>query len=152
MAVARLAAGLAETKIEVQRLRERMFASTPTIHKDLSLIALVPKWSGSESTVTLEEFFSSIEASARIGRWEEKDQIEIAIFKLTDSAKIFYQGCAEFHAEDVTWNRFKSVFRHRFRDVHTDHRKPFPVAARSKAWDCGCLLGGIVNSNCIWGD
>ena len=46
MAVARLAAGLAETKIEVQRLRERMFASTPTIHKDLSLIALVPKWSG----------------------------------------------------------------------------------------------------------
>jgi len=112
----RLAAELAETKIELQQLRERMFTATPTIHKDLSLIALVTKWSGSESTVTLEEFFSSIEASARIGRWEEKDQVEMAILKLEHSVKTFYQGCAELHAEDVTWSRFKSVFRHRFRD------------------------------------
>jgi len=97
-----------------------MYAPTPTVHKDLSLIALVPKWSGSESTVTLEEFFSSIEASARIGRWEEKDQVEIAILKLADSAKTFYQGCAELRAVEVTWSRFKSVFRQRFRDVHTD--------------------------------
>jgi len=116
MAEARLAAELAETKIELQQLRERMFTATPTIHKDLSLIALVTKWSGSESTVTLEEFFSSIEASARIGRWEEKDQVEMAILKLEHSVKTFYQGCAELHAEDVTWSRFKSVFRHRFRD------------------------------------
>ena len=66
-----------------------MYAPTPTVHKDLSLIALVPKWSGWESTVTLEEFFSSIEASARTGRWEEKDQVEIATLKLADSAKTF---------------------------------------------------------------
>jgi len=116
----RLAAELAETKNELQWLRERMFAATPTTHKDLSLITLVPKWSGSESTVTLEEFFSTIEASARIGRWEEKDQVEIAILKLADSAKTFYHGCAELRAEDVTWSRFKIVFRHRFRDVYTE--------------------------------
>jgi hypothetical protein len=64
--------------------------------------------------------FSSIEASARIGRWEEKDQLEIAVLKLTDSAKLFHHGCSEIHAEDVTWDKFKRVLRQRFRDVHTD--------------------------------
>jgi hypothetical protein len=64
MTKARLHAELTETRLELQQLRECMLAGTPTIHKDLSIIALVSKWSGSESTVTLEEFFSSIEASA----------------------------------------------------------------------------------------
>jgi len=49
------------------------------LHKDLSLITLVPKWTGSDSVVTLEEFISSIESSARLGRWQEKDQVEIAV-------------------------------------------------------------------------
>jgi hypothetical protein len=82
MSEARLLAELDDTKLELQRLRERMFACTPNAHKDLSLISLVQKWSGSESTAPLEEFFSSIEAAARIGRWEDKDQLEIAILKL----------------------------------------------------------------------
>jgi hypothetical protein len=60
----RLQNGLFEAKAEVQRLRERMSLGVPTIHKDLSLVALIPKWSGQESTVTLEEFLSSIESSA----------------------------------------------------------------------------------------
>jgi hypothetical protein len=103
-------AELTETKLELQRLRERILAGTPTMHKDLSIIAFVPKCSGSESTVTLDEFFSSIEASARIVRWEEKDQLQIAVLKLTDSAKLFHHGCSELHAEDVTWDKFKKAF------------------------------------------
>ena len=59
---------LTETRNEVQRLKERMSLGAPTVHKDLSLVSLVPKWSGENSTVTLEEFFENIEASARIGR------------------------------------------------------------------------------------
>jgi hypothetical protein len=111
-----------------------MLAGTPTVHKDLSLIALVPKWSGSESTVALQEFFSNIEASARIGRWEEKNQLEIAALKLTNPVKIFYLGCSELHAEYVTWHRFKNVFRRRFRDVHTDqfHYMKLQTARQAK--------------------
>jgi hypothetical protein len=120
MSEVRLQAELTETKLELQRLRDSMLAGTPTLHKDLSLITLVPKWSGSGSTGTLEEFFSSLEASARIGRWEEKDKLQIAVLKLTDSAKVFHHGCSELHAEDVTWDKFKKAFRQRFRDVHTD--------------------------------
>jgi len=46
-----------------------------TVHKDLSFISLIPRWSGSESTNVLEEFISTHKASARIGRWEPKDTL-----------------------------------------------------------------------------
>jgi hypothetical protein len=57
----RLQAELAEAKAEVQRLRERVYVGTPTVHKDLSLISLIPKWSGAETGIPLEEFLSVIE-------------------------------------------------------------------------------------------
>jgi hypothetical protein len=117
---ARWQAELLETKNELQRLKERMSLGTPTVHKDLSLISVVPKWSGSDSTVTLEEFFASIESFARIGNGQENDQLEIAVFRLTGSAKLFSQGCTELHEAGVSWQIFKGVFRNRFKDVRTD--------------------------------
>ena len=120
MVEARLHAELIESKAEILRLRERLSVGTPTEHKDLYLISLVPKWSGSEATDSLEEFIDSIEAAARIGRLQDRDNVEIAVLKLTDSAKLFYQGCAELHAQDALWQTFKEVFRQRHRDVHTD--------------------------------
>ena len=93
----RLQAELAESKAEIQRLRESMTMGTPTVHKDLSLISVVPKWSGLESAVPLEEFFAIIEVSAKIGRWEQADKLRIAVLKLTDSAKMFYNGFLDLH-------------------------------------------------------
>ena len=52
-----LQAELLEAKAEVHRLRERMLLGVPTVNKDLSLVALVPKWSGQKSSVSLEDFF-----------------------------------------------------------------------------------------------
>jgi len=120
MAEARILAELTETKSELQRIKERMSIGAPTVHKDLSLISLVPKWSGLDSGVTLEEFFASIESSAKIGRWQEDDQREIAVMRLAGSAKIFYQGCTELHEEGTTWQAFKNAFRRRYKDTHTD--------------------------------
>ena len=48
MAEVLLRAELAETKAELQRLKERISVGTPTVHKDLPLISLIPKWSGSK--------------------------------------------------------------------------------------------------------
>jgi hypothetical protein len=93
---------------------------TPMVHKDLSLISLVPKWSGLESAISLEEFFDSIESSAQIGRWDETDRLRITTLPLTDAAKMFYNGCTELHEEDVTWEKFKSAFRQRFKDIRSD--------------------------------
>ena len=120
MPEARLQAELAEAKAEIQRLRERVSKGMPSVHKDFSLISLVPKWSGPETAVPLEEFFSSIEVSVRVGNWEDVDKCQVAILKLTDAAKQFYNGCSELHLADVTWHKFKRVFRQRFRDIQTD--------------------------------
>jgi len=120
MVEAQLRAELAETKAELQRLKEWISVVTPTVHKDLSLISLIPKWSGSETGITLEEFLSSIERSSRMGLWQDTDKLKIAILRLSDVVKQFYNGCLELHAPGVTWQKFKDVFRHRFRDTHTD--------------------------------
>ena len=103
MAEERLKAELADAKAEVQRLNDSLSVGTPTLHKELSLITLVPKWTGSDSVVTLEEFISNIESSARLGRWEKQDQVDIALLKVAGSAKTFYKGCPELQAKGLTW-------------------------------------------------
>jgi hypothetical protein len=60
MAEAKLTADLLEARAELQRLRDSISVGAPTIHKDMSLITLIPKWTGSDSAVTLEEFLASI--------------------------------------------------------------------------------------------
>jgi hypothetical protein len=85
----------------------------PTVHKDLSLISLVPKWSGLDSVVPLEEFLASGDSAARIGNWDQKDCLEIAALKLVDTANSFHNTCLELQAEDTTWNKFKEVFKKR---------------------------------------
>jgi hypothetical protein len=91
MARARLQAELADTNAELQRLRERS-VGTPTIHKHLSLVSLVPRWSGSETAIPLEEFLSSIEGSTQVGNWENFDKLRITILRLSDVVKQFYNG------------------------------------------------------------
>jgi hypothetical protein len=93
---------------------------TPTVNKDLSLISLLPKWSGLESGVLLEEFFESIDGSSLIERWSEADKLQIAALKLTETAGMFYNGCPELQKENLTWQEFKIAFRGRFRDIHSD--------------------------------
>jgi len=117
---ASLQAQLLESKAEITRLRERLSTGTPRVHKDLSLISLVSKWSGSESAVSLEEFFDNIESAAKIGRWHASDCMQVAALKLTDYASTFYNTSLELHAEEATWDKLKKSFRERFRDVHTD--------------------------------
>jgi len=117
---ARLKLKLSEAQMEIQRLRDRLTTTPPTAHKELSLISLVPKWSGSESGFSLEEFFSSVEASAKIGHWAEADCLQVAVLKLAESARTIYFSCPELHGETVTWQSLKAIFRDRFKDVRTD--------------------------------
>ena len=97
MSQEKLLSDLQESRAEIQRLRDRLFIGTPTIHKDLSLISLIPKRSGSESAVPLDEFISSIERN-----WQDSDRVRIGALKLTDLARSFYKTCQDFQAEDAT--------------------------------------------------
>jgi len=56
----RLQAVLAPTRLELQQLKERMETGAVAVHKDLSLVSLIPKWSGTDSTISPEEFFLAL--------------------------------------------------------------------------------------------
>jgi hypothetical protein len=81
---------------------------------------MVPKWSGTDKAVPLYEFFEILEGTARVGNWTQEDLIRITAIRLTDVARIFYNGGSELHGNDVTWTTFKNAFYQRFRDVRTD--------------------------------
>jgi len=137
MEVAKLQAELEQSKAEIVRLRERMSMCLPTVHKDLSLISLIPKWPGSESAVPLQEFLASVDSAARIGNWDQRDCLEIAALKLADTGKSFHNTCLELQAEGTTWGKFKEVFRHRFRDVHTDQYRFMRLQTTRQAKNAG---------------
>jgi hypothetical protein len=76
----------------------------------LSLVSLIPKWSGTEKSVSVEEFLESVESSARIGCWSDLDKIQISILKISEVAKAFYSSSPELHNADISWENFKAKF------------------------------------------
>ena len=88
-------------------------------YKDLSLVSLVPKWSGGETAPPINKFFEIIEGSASIGNWMEADQKQVCALKLTDAARAFYSATPELRDPTISWQDFKIWFLQRFRDVRS---------------------------------
>ena len=110
---------MAKLQTEVQNLQAQLQAR-PTATKNLSLIALVPKWAGNDKAIPLHEFFETIEITARIANWSQEEMVRIAVLKLTHTTTAFYTVNLELHNEKITWTAFKAAFYKRFRDVRTD--------------------------------
>jgi len=47
---------------EISNMPAQIRSRMPTAPKDLSLISLIPKWPGTEKSVTVKEFFESAES------------------------------------------------------------------------------------------
>ena len=110
-----------------------MSKGLPSVQKDLSLFSLLPKWSGLEPAVPLEEFLASVDSAARIGSWDKSDCLEIAALKLLASVKSYYNTCLDLHALDTTWQKSKNVSRERFRDVNNDQHHFMRLQTASQA-------------------
>jgi hypothetical protein len=78
--------------------------------KDLSLVALVPKWSGADPAVPLTRFFATIEGSARIGNWTDADKVQVCSLKLTGEAAEFFWSTPELCDSTSTWEELKTNF------------------------------------------
>jgi len=120
MAEAKLRQEIAESRAKIDKLREQWSSGMHTVHKDLSLISLVPKWSGGDNATPLEEFLASIDRAPLLGKWQVTDCMNIAVLHLAEPAKAFYNACTELHTKDASWQGIKSAFRERFRYVHSD--------------------------------
>jgi len=109
-----------------------------------SFISLIPRWSGTEKSVSVKEFFELVESSARIGCWSEFDRIQITILKLSHVAKIFYSSNPELQKADISWENFKAKFLHRFGDVKSDQYHYMQLqTARQKKDETSRILGSV---------
>jgi len=81
-----------------------------TVYKDLSLVSLVPRWSGGESAPPIQEFFDTIEGSAAIGNWTQADMKQVCALKLKNAARGVYSATPELRSPNTTWQDFKSRF------------------------------------------
>ena len=47
-----------DLQAEINNLRAQVKSGKPTAPKDLSLISLIPKWSGTENSVSVKDFLN----------------------------------------------------------------------------------------------
>jgi hypothetical protein len=85
----------------------------------MSIVSIVPKWSGTDNSIPIEEFFQVIEGTARLGNWSDADQIRVCALRLTETARDCYSATPGLTAPDITWQQFKVSFVNKFRDVRT---------------------------------
>jgi hypothetical protein len=109
---------------EIEDLREEIAALklrlTETTTKDLSLVTLIKNWTGTSASCGLQEFLNSVDTTADLGNWDEKDKVRVATLKLVDTARSFYDATPELHQKEISWTDFKNVFLERFKDSRTD--------------------------------
>ena len=78
---------------EIENLREEIAALklrlTETTTKDLSLVTLIKNWTGTSASCGLREFLNSVDTTADLGNWDEKDKVRVATLKLVDTARSF---------------------------------------------------------------
>ena len=68
---------MARLQLELQNLQVQIHTRT-LVTKDLSLVALVTKWSGADKAISLHEFFETIERTEKNGNWTQEDIVRIA--------------------------------------------------------------------------
>jgi hypothetical protein len=88
--------------------------------KDLGVASLVEPWKGDSNSISVIEFFESINEAAEMGRLCNKDKIRLARLKLRGAARLFYSAQPELRADDVLYEDFRTAFVNRFQDKHTD--------------------------------
>jgi len=93
-----------------------MSIETPTVYRNLSVTALIPKRSGSEPTKHLEKFRLTLEASVRIGRREPEYKGEIMTLKLEASkvdnpASSRFNMGPNFEREGIEGHKFDPTLR-----------------------------------------
>jgi hypothetical protein len=108
---------MADIQARFQELQARLDTTT----KDLTLLTLVPKWSGTEKSGSLQEFLSAVENMAEMGNWSDRDKVRIATMKLEDAARVLVEAASEIRGREVSWADFKKALQQRFRDPRIDN-------------------------------
>jgi len=85
-----------------------------TATKDMWVAKLIEPWRGDSSSMSVTEFFESIDEAAEMGRLTAKDKVHLAKLKLRGIARSFYSAQPELRADDITYAAFRAAFMNRF--------------------------------------
>jgi hypothetical protein len=91
-----------------------------TATKDMWVANLVESWKGDSNSVSVYEFFESLEEAAEMGRLSSKDKVRLARLKIRGVARDFYSAQPQLKLDDVTYDTFRTAFINRFKDKHTN--------------------------------
>jgi hypothetical protein len=92
-----------------------------TATKDMWIANLVEPWRGESNSISVLEFFDSINEAAEMGKLSSKDKVRLTRLKLKGAARMFYSAQPQLKPDDVTYEAFRTTFVNRFKDKHTDH-------------------------------
>jgi hypothetical protein len=62
------------------------------VAKDLSLISLVPRWTGTNKQCPLHEILGSLEDEASLGILSDTDKVKVTSLKLSDAARLYFNA------------------------------------------------------------
>jgi hypothetical protein len=96
-----------ESKAELNRRKERLL---------MSVISLVPKWSSSESPITLQTFMENTESTALIGWCYPSDSLNLEASKFDDKNSHF-NLCLNFYGKEISRHKFETTLRVRSTDA-----------------------------------
>jgi len=82
-------------------------------------VTLIKNWTGTSASCGLQEFLNSVDTTADLGNWDDKDKVRAANLKLVDAAGSIYDATPELH-QDIKWTDFKKLFLDRFKDSRID--------------------------------
>ena len=96
----------------------------PTIEshatKDLSVVALIPEFTGRSGDLKVREFLEVVNFVGRMGFGRQDDKKHAAKFKLEETSRWFYLSNVELYDEHIAWVRFCNILETRFRFIETD--------------------------------
>lgn len=88
--------------------------------KDLSVVALIPEFTGRPGDLKVCEFLEAVNSVGHTGSGTQDDKKYAANFKLEGTSRRFYLSNVELHDEHITWVRSCKILEIRFRFIETE--------------------------------
>ena len=96
--------------------------TTATTTKGMWVANLVEPWRGESNSISVNEFFESIDEAVEMGRLSSQDKVRLALLKLRGVARSFYSAQPQLKADDVIHEEFRRIYVDRFKPLNTKRR------------------------------
>jgi hypothetical protein len=115
-----------ELQNKLQALQRQLFdlrvsvGTERIVTKYLSVVSLIPRFSGASNTCNVYEFIDAVNGAGKIGAWSDEYTTYAPKMELTGVTNTLYTGNTELHEENLPFERFTEIFNQRFQEIMPD--------------------------------